>query len=377
MRKVIVLLLLLLVFAVGAVDAQTLDAWRGRAVISVIDGDTLVLDNGEVVRLIGLLAPRAKHGKQEGEPFGEQARTLTEEMLLGQRVDISFDPAYGPNAHRDKDGRAVVYITFKRGVESFIANMELLKQGAAFLAPLPENLEFADVLKTSEADARRRKVGIWATNEKSPQEIATAAGKTFEERGASISLIYIRPTRPITEGPGVGRNQVAVSTTPTNPNPKSASLRGDDLRPTAPPPPKPKVNDTPQIDPATRITNKSVFFTGYDSDTKLELLKAVREDGDADFRIVVQKGDKDVTMITNKTGLKNLQVLLNKGTDSQPSLTSIEASLGTISGERGSVLVTTGRDGGLVLNVNGRDGALKFYLNRQSALKMQLAISNQ
>src|SRR5207249_3964655 len=132
MRKFAILVLFTLALLPYTATAQGIDPWKNRSVISVIDGDTIVLDNGEVVRLIGFYSPRARHGKQAGEEFGEQARTMTEELLLGQQVEISFDQAYGKSGHRDNYGRALAYITITRGAESVFVNLELLGRGAGY-----------------------------------------------------------------------------------------------------------------------------------------------------------------------------------------------------------------------------------------------------
>jgi endonuclease YncB( thermonuclease family) len=388
MRKLICLVPFLLFFLPLVVEAQGTDPWKNRAVISVIDGDTVVLDNGEMVRLIGVLAPRAKHGKQPGEPFGEQARNITEELLLGKQVEISFDIAYGPNGHRDKDGRAMAYLTITRGAEKAIANMELLKLGAGYLAPIPESLQFGDVLKSAEGDARKRKTGVWTQTDKSPQEVATAAGKTFEEPAASVSLIYIKPIGPILQGPGVKPNSVAANRTTDTPNGtpntsgKRASIDMEDLRKVDPNAIKrAEARNNPVVknenENLYKLTERRVFYSLLEPDQKLEMYFASTLDGDKDYRVSIKQGEKEIVMITNRNGLKNFDRLLNKGTESQPTLSAVEVTVGSMNGSHGSVTVSTGKDGGVVLNLTGKDGSTKMYLNRQNALKMQIAIGGQ
>lgn len=362
--------------------AQT-DPWKNRTVISVIDGDTVVLDNGEVAKLIGLSAPRAKHGKQEGQAFGEQARNLTEELLLGRQIEVGFDIAYGSTGHRDQYGRALIYITVARGIERSIANIELLKQGVGFYIPADRDLQIGTALKAAEEDARKRKAGIWTGLEKSPIEVAEAEGKAFKEPAASVNLSFIRPTAPITQGPGVTESTIAINNTPipsTTSRP-TAAMDMEDLRTRNPNGPK---KDEPRQNVPTNnpnsiydLTTRSVFFSTFDGEQKLELYKAVTRDSDTTYRISIKQSAKEVIFITNANGLKELDKLLSKGTESQPTLSSIQSTIGGFGGQYGTnVIISTGKDGGLVLNLTGKEGSVKFYLNRQSAQKMQIAIGN-
>jgi endonuclease YncB( thermonuclease family) len=73
-----------------------------RIVQRVIDGDTLVVDNGERVRLIGVDTPETKHPGKPVERFGKQAAAFTRRMVEGKRVRLEFDPANAPREHRFK-----------------------------------------------------------------------------------------------------------------------------------------------------------------------------------------------------------------------------------------------------------------------------------
>ncbi len=370
----------------SSISFAQIDPWKNRYVISVPDGDTLVLDNGEVVKLIGLSSPLAKHGKKEGQNFGDQARALTEEMLLGKRIEISFDKAYRGTGHRDQYGRALIYATTS-GIEKTIANIELLKLGVGFYTPASEDLSIDSSLKSAESEARKHKVGVWANTDKSPVEIAESEGKAFQP-SASLNLIYVRPSTPILQGPGVSPTRttdVAINNNQSNSDPSKRpnAMDMEDLRKTnVNPTKKPDVpkNDTPQEDLSKKVYSlreRLVFFSTYEGEQKLELYKATSYEGEISFRIGVKQDNKEVIFITNYDGLKELQKLLNKGTESQPTLTAVQSSVGSFSGQHGTnISISTGKDGGLFLSVTGKDGTTRFFLNRQSALKMQIAIDN-
>jgi endonuclease YncB( thermonuclease family) len=66
---------------------------RARAptavVTRVVDGDTLELDNGETVRLIGIDTPEVYGGTECG---GAQASAYMERIATGRRVSVRTDP---------------------------------------------------------------------------------------------------------------------------------------------------------------------------------------------------------------------------------------------------------------------------------------------
>ena len=52
---------------------------HGR-VVRIIDGDALVLDTGQSVRLASIEAPARPYKERAGEPFQEEARRMLEDM---------------------------------------------------------------------------------------------------------------------------------------------------------------------------------------------------------------------------------------------------------------------------------------------------------
>lgn len=64
-------------------------AWR--TVVRVVDGDTLLLDGKERVRLIGVDAPETHHPSRGVEPCGYEASDYVQTTALGQRVRLEYD----------------------------------------------------------------------------------------------------------------------------------------------------------------------------------------------------------------------------------------------------------------------------------------------
>ncbi len=54
-----------------------------RTVRRIVDGDTLILENKERVRLIGVDTPETKHPRKPVEYFGKEATAFTKKMVYG------------------------------------------------------------------------------------------------------------------------------------------------------------------------------------------------------------------------------------------------------------------------------------------------------
>src|SRR5690242_1495777 len=105
----------------------------------IVDGDTLILENGEKVRLIGVDTPEIHddehrnqmHARKYGrdvhliDEFAFKAKEFALEAVLHQRVRLEYDWE-----RQDKYGRTLAYIY--REPDGFFLNAELVKQGYGF-----------------------------------------------------------------------------------------------------------------------------------------------------------------------------------------------------------------------------------------------------
>ncbi len=103
----------------------------------VVDGDTLVLEGGARVRLIGADAPEAFVPDGKPEPFSREATRFTERFVAagGGEVRLEFD---GPR--KDRYGRFLATVW----VGERMLNEELLRAG---LARLRDEFRFSPPLK--------------------------------------------------------------------------------------------------------------------------------------------------------------------------------------------------------------------------------------
>lgn len=79
---------------------QSAEVFPEKAVVTeVIDGDTIDIDNGQTVRLVGIDAPN------RGEERWEEAKEYLEDLIEGETVSLEYD-AY----QIDKFGRLLAYV---------------------------------------------------------------------------------------------------------------------------------------------------------------------------------------------------------------------------------------------------------------------------
>jgi micrococcal nuclease len=119
----------------------------------VIDGDTIVLSNGEKVRLIGVDTPETKHPQKPVEYYGKEATAFTKKMVGGRVVKLKYDVQ-----RRDKYGRLLAYVYLMNGT---FLNAEIIKQGYGH-AYTRFPFKYMEQFKEYEKEAREAKRGLWA-----------------------------------------------------------------------------------------------------------------------------------------------------------------------------------------------------------------------
>ena len=139
---------------------------------SVIDGDTLKLDNGQTIRLIGIDAPEVidEHGRNIRtarwtsvaptviNDYALRAKSMVEEWVHGQKVRLEFDPSNITIGHRDKYGRLLAYVY--RDSDNSCLNAELISQGYA-LTYRRFDFKDRDQYLLLEKDAKDNSRGFW------------------------------------------------------------------------------------------------------------------------------------------------------------------------------------------------------------------------
>ena len=126
-----------------------------QRVVAVIDGDTLVLEDGSEVRLVGIQAPKLALGRSDfaAQPLAEEAKAALEEMTLGQTVALSYG-----GQRIDRWGRRLAHLHDQRG--RWIQG-ELLASGLARVYTFRDNRALAAAMLAAERAARENGRGIW------------------------------------------------------------------------------------------------------------------------------------------------------------------------------------------------------------------------
>lgn len=132
-----------LIFTCSSAQAAQAEELR---VAKVIDGDTIVLMNGEHVRYIGIDTP------EKGYLYYGEAKRENERLVKGKTVKLEYDVG-----RTDKFGRTLAYVY----VDNIFVNAELVKNGYAFIATYPPNVKYVDKFKTLQVEARKEKRGLW------------------------------------------------------------------------------------------------------------------------------------------------------------------------------------------------------------------------
>jgi endonuclease YncB( thermonuclease family) len=161
MRVLLVPLLLCLLATVPAaaqVEAETPAGETARAT-EIVDGDTLVLEDGRQVRLVGIQAPKLPLGRPNFEtwPLAEEAKAALGALALGRRLRL----AYG-GRRMDRHGRllAHLYAAEADGAERWVQGA-LLEQGMARVYSFADNRALVAEMLALERAARAARRGIW------------------------------------------------------------------------------------------------------------------------------------------------------------------------------------------------------------------------
>lgn len=121
-------------------------------VARVIDGDTIKLDTGEVVRYIGMDAPETVDPKRPVGCYGKEASAKNKELVEGKEIQLEKDVS-----ETDKYGRLLRYIW----LEDTLINEYLVRQGYAHIDTYPPDVKYQAKFLEAEKLARNENKGLW------------------------------------------------------------------------------------------------------------------------------------------------------------------------------------------------------------------------
>ena len=158
----------------------TLQAGPTRSVVRVVDAETVLLDDGEEVRLIGALAPRSPDLKPDAGPWPpeEAAAAALRDLVAGRSVELASS-----GRARDRYGRLLAHLFLEENGERVWVQGRLLSTGHARAYGLPESFACARELLAHERVAREAQAGLWA-NAAYATRAALEAGKLLRYRNS-------------------------------------------------------------------------------------------------------------------------------------------------------------------------------------------------
>jgi len=115
-------------------------------VATVIDGDTILLEDGRKVRYIGINTP------ERDQPFYSEATDLNRRLVADKEVRLEFD-----NVTKDGFGRTLAYVY----VEDIFVNLEIIRAGMALKYNDPDNHQYDDLFSQTIQAAKKQHIGMW------------------------------------------------------------------------------------------------------------------------------------------------------------------------------------------------------------------------
>jgi micrococcal nuclease len=134
----------------GKYQTQNIGYFPKRAKVErIIDGDTIVLASGSIVRYVGITSP------ENNEPFEKESTEENRKLVEGKTINLEYD-----NYKADKFGRILAYVI----VDSKNVSVELARKGVAQVVVYQKRKPFIyqDQLLKAQDQAKKKKLGIWS-----------------------------------------------------------------------------------------------------------------------------------------------------------------------------------------------------------------------
>ncbi len=119
---------------------------RETAVTKVVDGDTIVIEGGQRVRLLNM------DTRERGENCYSEAKKRLEELVLLKNVTLETD-----RENKDRYGRLLRHVY----VEGISANLEMVREGLAVAYIIEPNTRHAEEFREAEELARQEGGCVW------------------------------------------------------------------------------------------------------------------------------------------------------------------------------------------------------------------------
>ena len=147
----------LFIFAVCQISLMIMAAISVAAELQMVrhvsDGDTIILQNGQSIRYIGINAPEIAHEDRPAQPYGPDAQKLNQEKVLAKQVRLEWDAE-----KTDQYGRKLAYVFLADGT---FMNQAMVEAGLAYFMPTPPNTHYNELLLKAQRQAMQARRGVW------------------------------------------------------------------------------------------------------------------------------------------------------------------------------------------------------------------------
>ena len=177
----------LLLFVLLCTASLSPQQWRSCT--GVVDGDTIVLDGNETIRLIGIDVPELNDQRSPMRQFAEDSRNFLKKEIEGKRIRLEFD-----KEAKDLYGRTLAYVYLDNG--TFI-NAKLIQEGYAF-AYVKYQFKYMKDFVQYEMEARDNWRGFWHGGREKPfvveEKQPTVAPRANLYQQSQDTTVYITRT---------------------------------------------------------------------------------------------------------------------------------------------------------------------------------------
>ena len=145
----------------------------------VYDGDTILIDNGEKVRYLGIDAPEMGHKGGVNEFMALTSKEYNLFLVGNKRVRLEFDEEV-----KDRHGRLLAFVFLENGD---MVNGILVRKGLAHLLVKGPKFKYFSLLLGYQRRAMSEKLGLWKNQPANPEPYYIGNSKSFR---------FHRPTCP-------------------------------------------------------------------------------------------------------------------------------------------------------------------------------------
>lgn len=185
-------------------SAESVASSSGRQrfkVARVVDGDTIEIETGQKIRLIGIDTPETVKPNTPVQCFGKEASNKTKELLEGKEIEVEKDVS-----ETDRYGRLLRYVF----LDDIFVNQYLVGEGYAYASTFPPDVKYESLFREAQRTAQEENKGLWSScpvdSKKrvnaptSPVAVVTAAAvlsATSSPKETSSSVIQKANVSPI------------------------------------------------------------------------------------------------------------------------------------------------------------------------------------